>query len=69
MTGILTNMLKKKYIDAGCRLTEDEDFLYLHVPGVSQPIVLSAQVATIEIVESLIDEQLMSLAIGAYRQG
>lgn len=65
MTGILTNMLQQKYIEAGYHLTEDEDFLYVHIPGVSQPIVLSARVATIEIAESIIEEQLASRAIRA----
>jgi hypothetical protein len=55
MLGILTRMLSKKYIEAGYRLTEDEDFLYLYVPDVTKPYVFSAHGATLESVEAKIE--------------
>jgi hypothetical protein len=48
-------MLSKKYIEAGYRLVEDEDFLYLHAPGATRPYVFSSHGATLESVVAKIE--------------
>ena len=57
LKGLLTKMLKQEYIDKGYRLTEDEDFLYLYLPGTEiAPIVFNARNTKIEQVNDAIRE-------------
>ncbi len=57
MKGWLTNLLGQKYRDLGYQLTEDEDFLYLHIPGKQAPVVYSNRAITIKDVHDYIDRQ------------
>lgn len=56
LKGYLTGMLRSEHVAAGFSLTEDEDFLYLHVPGKASPVVFSVVGADIESVNSYIEE-------------
>ncbi len=54
--GKLTLMLKPEYVAKGYGLTEDEDFVYLHIPGKDKPAIFSAIGVTVEGIENHIAE-------------
>jgi len=57
MRGNITALLGKKYRQQGYMLSEDEDFIYLIVPGDDDPHVFSrAGVKTIRQIEQHIDD-------------
>ena len=54
MNGNVTALLKPEYIKQGYKLSEDEDFVYLSIPGEVVAVVFNAHTTTIEKVEEVI---------------
>ena len=60
MNGNVTALLKPEYIKQGYKLSEDEDFVYLSIPGEVVAVVFNARTTTIEKVEEVIKHKNVS---------
>lgn len=56
IAGDLTQLLKPEYQQAGWRLSEDEDFVYLCPPSEREAYVFSAITATLDTITATIEK-------------